>query len=894
MTYQPIESYGIIGDMNTVALVGLNGSIDWFCFPYIDSPSVFGALLDDRKGGRFLIQPTEDFDSVAEYVHRTNVLVTRFRTRTGIMELIDFMTIPPLETKKGDEQRVLYRIASINEGHMEIRALFEPRFDYARASTTLTTLDGGVIAEGAGQKLVLRCSAPIENDRARAVGQWFLKAGETLCFRIDCGCEQARASAVEAEKAKQAARQTEQYWRDWLDKSETGRIFSLGGCTDMVERSALTLKLLYYEPTGTISAAATTSLPETIGGVRNWDYRFTWMRDTSFTLRALFNLGHLSEMQGYLHWLQEVLSEGGVGTLQIMYGLRGERDIEEVELSHLDGYKGSRPVRIGNSAYKQRQLDIYGELMDSALELANYAGKITVQQWPALRQICDHVVDHWQERDFGIWEVRNGPWNFVYSKVMCWVALDRGLTIAKSYGFEADIRKWREVKEQIRRDVLEKGFNQAKNAFVQHYETDALDASNLLIPMVGFLPFDDPRIVSTVDTIANELARGGLLYRYSGEDGLKGKEGAFLLCAFWLVDCFIHMGRLEEAESLLGKLEGTANHLGLFAEEYDIEWNQALGNFPQAFTHLGYVNSIVRLIQAKEERRREQQKEKGTKAALGQFVKKRVPIKVVLNEGQPDSHVPMEDIAAKLKSTMNLLRGAFFDISRGCVAYELMHQSPLYGRHKEIAGSLQRFDPGSLTSREERIAFWLNLYNVIVVHGVIELDVRDSVREVTGFFRRIQYNIGHNLYSPDDIEHGILRANRKPPHSLFHVFGRNDERRKYSLEQLDPRIHFALVCASSSCPPIDVYTAENLDKELDQAGKTFLNGGGLSVNKKQKKVSLSRVLLWYGNDFKPKREERLRWLADYLYDPEDREFLKAHADDLTVEYQKYDWRLNRG
>jgi GH15 family glucan-1,4-alpha-glucosidase len=902
MAYQPIESYGIIGNMQTVALVNLNGAIDWLCLPHLDSPSVFGALLDDSRGGRFLIQPADDFDSVAEYVHRTNVLVTTFRTRTGVMKLTDFMAVSGAESqKRQDGVSTLYRLVSVEEGAADVRMVYEPRFDYARAKTVLSQVDGSVLAQGENQDvfLALRCSKALECAASRATATWHLQAGDTVCMAARSGADDGKTIrtdmfSADIQSVEETLRETERYWRDWLDKSETGRVFSFGQFRDMIERSALVLKLLYYEPAGTIAAAATTSLPEDIGGVRNWDYRFTWVRDTSFTLQALFNVGHLSEMEGYLHWLERVLQDG-VETMQIMYGLRGERDIRETELAHLDGYKGSRPVRIGNGAFRQRQMDIYGELMDAALKLANYVGKITVEQWPVLREICEYVAGHWQEKDFGIWEVRNGPWHFVYSKVLCWVALDRGITIAERYGFDADTEEWLKVKERIKAEVLDRGFSDTKEAFVQHYETDALDASSLLIPMLGFLPFDDCRVISTVEAVAKELTQDGLLYRYSGEDGLAGEEGTFLLCSFWLADCLIHMGRLEEAEQLLQRLEATANHLGLFAEEYDVERKQLLGNFPQAFTHIGYITSVVYLLRAKEERQRQEQKRKGLRVNLAKLLRKRVPAtKLVLNEGTPDSTFPVKDLAVTLRSTMNLLRGAFFDISRGRVAYERMGESSLYADYKKLALNLQRFDPGCLTSTEERTAFWINLYNVIIIHGVIELDITDSVREVSRFFRRIRYRIGQNCYTPDDIEHGILRANKRPPHSLFRVFGKNDDRKNYSLEQIDPRIHFALVCASSSCPPIDVYTAENLDEEFDQAAKTFLNGGGLQVDKKRMKVSLSRVFRWYGSDFKAHRAEQLRWLADYLYDREDRQFLQEHAGTVTVSYQKYDWRLNRG
>jgi len=903
MGYQPIENYGIVGNMQTIALVGLNGSIDWFCFPHIDSPSVFGALLDDEKGGRFVIQPGEEFDSAAEYMPRTNILITRFRNRKGIMKLIDFMPIPQSGPEEREEERhILHRLIELEQGEMDVLVRFEPRFDYARAETTVRPLEGGFIAEGGGRSIALMSTKRLESKGNGAGAIWTLKAGDKISLRAGSTGKAGRCcdldlASAEVSETEQDLQETEQFWHEWLNKHETGRSFSYGYYRDMIDRSALVLKLLCYGPTGTIAAAATTSLPEAIGGERNWDYRFTWVRDTAFTLEALFNLGHLSEMEGYFRWIEDILSKSGTDRMQVMYGLRGETDLDEIELRHLDGYKGSRPVRIGNAAATQRQMDIYGELMDAALKLSDYVGKIKAEHWPPLRKICDYVVDHWHDKGSGIWEMRRKAREFVHSRVMCWVALDRGITIAKRYGFDADFEKWTEAKDRIHSEVCQKGFNSEKQTFVQYYGSDVLDSSNLLIPILDFLPFDDPRVISTVDAIITGLSHDGFLYRYLGEDGLTGEEGAFLLCSFWLVECFIRMERFEEAEGLLRRLERTANHLGLFSEEYDVRWRHALGNFPQAFTHIGYVNSVMSLLKAKQE---EQGAEGETGSGLSvesvkeSFQKLLLFSEIVLNEGKPDYVIPPEKLAPTLKSIMNLLRGAFFDTARGRVAYERMKGSDLYREYVSASRSLREFDPRILKTREERIAFWVNLYNVIVIHGVVELDIKNSVREVLRFFRRIRYVIGANEYTPDDIEHGILRANRKPPNSLFRVFGTDDTRSQYSLEREAPRIHFALVCASSSCPPIDLYTSENLDRELDQAGKSFLNGGGLDLDRDKKIVRLSRIFKWYGEDFGSNQEEILNRLAGFMYDKDTGDFLKKHATELKVEYQRYDWRLNQG
>jgi len=896
LQYQPIASYGIIGDMRTAALISLRGSIDWFCFPNLDSPSVFGALLDADKGGYLAVRPTEEFDAISHYLERTNILVTRFRTRSGILSLTDFMPVSSDENAKS-QRHVLYRLLSLDQGWMDLEMHFCPRFDYGRTETAVRSIQGGALAEGGGLSLALTATVPLSTEEEGAFASWRMEEGERASFKLGTSGESGSCSRedmlpCDLPSTERSLQETADYWRGWLDTDETGRSMDYRGFRDMAERSQLVLKLLFFEPEGTIAAAPTTSLPEIVGGERNWDYRYTWIRDTAFTLQALFNTGHLFEIERFLEWISRIIEQEGAERMQIMYGLRGERDLPEETLSHLDGYKGSRPVRVGNDAFRQKQLDIYGELMDAALKLSDYVGKIRAEQWPGLRQICDYVVSHWREADYGIWEVRDGPWHFVYSKVMCWVALDRGLTISRRYGFEAETVLWKRARDAIHAEVCNKGYSEEKGAFVQHFDTDALDASVLLIPMLGFLPFDDPRVVSTVDAVQQELMRDGLVYRYFAEDGLQGEEGAFLLCSFWMVTCLAELGRVEEAETLLRGLEGSANHLGLLAEEYDPVWKESLGNFPQAFAHIGYINSVTHLLRARQRRHPE---EGGQKASSWASLRRRWSrTSVVLNQGAPRSQIPPENLARELKASMNKLRGAFFDTKMGRVEYERMKGSRLYADYVEAARSLHAFDPGMLSDRKEAIAFWVNLYNVIVIHGVIELNIRDSIKEVPRFFRRIRYDIGGHSYTPDAMEHGILRANRRPPSSLFRVLGPRDPRLRHALGEMDPRIHFALVCASSSCPPIDIYTPENLDHELNQAVRSFLGGGGLILDRQAGRVTLSRIFHWYGSDFGQSIPQRLRFLADFLYNLDDAEYIRANAEDLRVQYQRYDWRLNRG
>jgi len=888
--YKKISDYGIIGNSRTLALVGNDGSIDWLCLPYMDSPSVFAAILDENKGGRFSIKPAGAWDSVVRYESGTNILNTMFRTRDGIMKLVDFMAVS-MEREQGHEHEVseIYRHVEITQGELIVEGLFGPRFDYSRQATSLELKNGALVARGLNDTLVLNCTHGnwvIQDEGATA--SWHLKEGDRLWFRLCHGNDDERK--LHEKEGEDALEETRKYWCGWLDKNETGIELDLGNYRPLVDRSALVLKLLEFKPTGAIAAAATTSLPETIGGVRNWDYRFSWIRDSALTIDALYNVGHLKEMEAYLRWMESVIRQSGP-ELRILYGLREDSKTAEEELSHLEGYKGSSPVRIGNGAHDQKQLDIYGEIMDAALKLSNYVGKIDFDLWPFLRDICNTVVKEWKNKDSGIWEVRGGPYHFVYSKIMCWTALDRGITIARRYGFPADLDQWTSIRTQIREEVLEKGWNETKKSFVQHYESDALDASNLLIPFYGFLEYDDPRMISTVEAICRELTNEeGLVFRYKAEDGLPGAEGVFLVCTFWLVDNFIGQKRFEEAQNLLTRLENTANHLGLFSEEYDGFWKEALGNFPQAFTHIGFVNSVIFLHKTRAEAGKTI-----PETTFFQKIEHKVLItrKYPLNDGNPSGKPDSTDIVKDLKHLMNTLRGAYFRVAEGRIAYEEMAGSRIYHEYLKCSLYLNQFDLTSLKTRNEKLAFWINLFNVLVIHGVIELGIYDSVKEIPRFFRRISYRINGMVFTADDIEHGILRGNHRLPHSMFKPFGNNDPRLRYIIEKTDPRIHFALVCASQSCPPIDIYTGENLDEDLAISGKTFLNSGGIQLDPKNRKAKLSRVLKWYGQDFGKTPAERLRFIAPYLYNEKDRRFLEEKAGDIQIEYEPYDWRLNR-
>lgn len=587
--YKKINDYGIIGNLGSCALVGLDGSIDWCCLPHLDSPSVFCSILDARKGGRFKIAPREDYSSSQYYQKGTNILVTKFSTAKAEVAVTDFM--PFFASDEKQDQPVIFRLIEGIKGSASLDIEFTPRFDYARNRTEVSREGSRVIARGKSDSLFLEGDAPWECRDDAAMAVITIQAGKNLPFIMAYGDSGANIPGI-----TEARELTAKGWHEWVHRCEEKKCVFGGPWHDMVVRSALTLKILTHRHTGSMAAAATTSLPEWIGGARNWDYRFTWLRDSSFTVQALHNLGHRKEAEAFLKWAQNTLERhNDPAKIQIMYGLHGETNLKETELEHLEGYKQSKPVRIGNGAAEQRQLDIYGELLDAAFQLTRYGGGIDPVHWPLLRELADYVCRIWREKDAGIWEVRGGNRHFVYSKVMCWVALDRAIRISRRLDFSGNLTLWKKEAEDIREQVLARGFNSKINSFVQSFDSDALDASNLLIPLVGFLPIDDLRVQGTIDATLKHLSDGVLVHRYSADDGLPGREGAFLLCSFWLTDCLVLSGRMAEGEAIFLKLMKYANHLGLFAEEVNPETGELLGNFPQAFTHIGFINSALYL-----------------------------------------------------------------------------------------------------------------------------------------------------------------------------------------------------------------------------------------------------------------------------------------------------------
>ncbi|NKE70270.1 glycoside hydrolase family 15 protein [Candidatus Manganitrophus noduliformans] len=608
MAYQPIENYGLIGDMHTAALVGMDGSIDWFCFPHFDSPSVFGAILDDRRGGRFKIAPVDGDTAIRRkqfYWPDTNILVTRFLSADGVGEVTDYM--PVGVEWQGHGRHQLVRRVRVVRGAMRFHLECRPAFNYARDRHDVRIIPGGACFHSPQLHLGLATRLPLTPEGEGVVSDFVLREGESATSILqDTEPEAGCGAGLSEEEATALFKKTVEYWRRWLSKCNYS-----GRWREMVHRSALALKLLTFQPTGAIVAAPTCSLPETIGGGRNWDYRYTWIRDAAFTLYAFMRIGFTEEATAFMHWLEARCAElNPDGSLQIMYGIDGRHALTEEHLDHLEGYRGSRPVRIGNGAYNQLQLDIYGELIDSVYLYNKYGSPISYDLWRHLGRLMEYVASHWDRPDEGIWEIRSGRQHFVYSKLMCWVAFDRALRLADKRSFPADRQKWLACRDILYHQIMTEGWDKERQAFTQYYGGRALDAANLLMPLVFFVSPDDPRMRKTLDAVLKSPEEGGLVsnslvYRYNVRDlpdGFNEVEGTFNMCTFWLVEAMARAGRsdperLDTARLIFEQMLGYSNHLGLFAEETGPS-GEALGNFPQAFTHLALISAAFNLDRA--------------------------------------------------------------------------------------------------------------------------------------------------------------------------------------------------------------------------------------------------------------------------------------------------------
>ncbi|MEU6081015.1 glycoside hydrolase family 15 protein [Streptomyces sp. NPDC047108] len=597
--YLPIAEHGLIGDLRTAALVGTDGTIDWYCCPRFDAPSVFASILDADRGGSFELAADVPVRTKQFYFPDTNVLITRFFAEDGVGEIQDFMPIVDAEdSRETDRHRLIRRVLCVR-GSLPFRARVAPRFHYGEQPHTVRITDQGVaVFESEGLSLALTSTAPLETEGPDVWSPFKLREGEVAVFALDRVGGEADLRACPEREAERLFDATVRYWRGWLAASRYR-----GRWREMVHRSALTLKLLTYAPTGAIVAAPTTSLPEQIGGERNWDYRYVWIRDAAFCVYALLRLGFTDEAKAFMTFLSDrvgLRNDPSDGPLQIMYGIDGRHDLPEREVPHLEGYLNSAPVRVGNNAVDQLQLDIYGALIDSLYLYDKWGQPLSSDHWDTVCDLVEWVCAHWDQPDEGVWETRGGRKNFLYSRLMCWVAIERAIRMAGHRGLPADLQRWSRTRDTIYRRIMSAGWSEKRQAFVQHEDDDVLDASVLMMPLAKFISPTDPKWLSTLDALGEDLVSDSLVYRYDPQaspDGLRGEEGTFSICSFWYVEALTRAGRTAEARLAFEKMLTYANHLGLYAEEIGRTGEQH-GNFPQAFTHLSLISAAFNLDRA--------------------------------------------------------------------------------------------------------------------------------------------------------------------------------------------------------------------------------------------------------------------------------------------------------
>jgi GH15 family glucan-1,4-alpha-glucosidase len=593
MSVTPIADHALLSDCHSAALVNRAGSVEWLCFPRFDSASTFARILDD-EAGHWSITPVDDAAVTRRYIDRTMVLETTFRTSSGAVTIVDALVVGPgnrdHELGRGAPHLLVRTVTGV-EGTVDLAVEFAPRSEYGLVHPNLSAVDGGVSARGGADLLMLSCAVELELDGATARGRIEVRAGERLGFALHHRTASDEPARVWSDdEIAERLSDTIAAWQSWSDLHQNYD----GPYRDLVHHSGRVLQALTFRPTGAIVAAATTSLPEAVGAERNWDYRYAWVRDASFTIQALWVAACPDEAEEFF----DFMSTAGATTtercadLQIMFGIGGEHDLSERELAHLDGWRGSRPVRVGNGAWNQRQLDVYGELLDAVCRLADHLERVDDTTLRFLVGLADAAAARWRDPDHGIWEMRTDPRHFLYSKLMCWVALDRAIALADRLPVDDRVPAWEKAREEIADAIVREGWNEKAGAFTQSFGSADLDAASLVVPLVGFLPPSDPRVMATIEAVEARLTDDrGLVHRYAGDDGLLGEEGAFLLCTFWLAEALARAGNPERARAVFDRAAAYVNDVGLLAEEADPRTGELLGNFPQGFSHVGLVNA---------------------------------------------------------------------------------------------------------------------------------------------------------------------------------------------------------------------------------------------------------------------------------------------------------------
>jgi GH15 family glucan-1,4-alpha-glucosidase len=594
--YKPISGYGIVGNTRTSALVGYDGSIDWCCLPKFDSPSVFASILDHNVGGRWGIMPVGKGNSTQSYIENTNILQTQFSVENSRMVLTDFMPCSLHHEEAWASPPEIHRIIDCVKGKITVQMLIEPRFDYARSVPEMSTSKNGLSMRNHKDEMVLASSVEIRTPKKGiAVAEFKISKGQKETFVLSYGEYDPRH--IEAYQTHSQLLRTEAFWKNWV-----GQLSYRGRWRGPVVRSALTLKLLTYSPTGAILAAPTTSLPEVIGGGRNWDYRFSWIRDSATSLWAFRLLGARSEAERFLHWLIDNNPSLDLD-LKLMYSIDGTSNINELVLRHLEGYRRSSPVRIGNAAVNQFQMDAYGYMLDALYYSSSEGSSVSEDMYYRfVKPLARYICENWRKPGHGIWEIREWKDRYVYTEAWCYSGLDRAVKIARITRHAEDTPFWLSTMKEIKKEILQNGWDEKEQSFVMSYKNRGLDAANLMLPLIGFIEATDKKMEMTLNSVRKELGRGALLYRYRIKDGLRGKDGAFLLCSFWLVACLTKSGKVEDAIDAFNELLTYSNHLGLYPEEVDPASGEALGNFPQAFSHMGLIMAAYELDKVLDEK----------------------------------------------------------------------------------------------------------------------------------------------------------------------------------------------------------------------------------------------------------------------------------------------------